>query len=82
MRSDADLFQCRSETASLHLSTFASLAAVAFLIVVHRAVFAGRFAIRFVRRKSYRANRCDQNRKQNLRVILHKISLVRDATRR
>src|SRR5438874_4261454 len=78
MRSDANLFQCRSETASLHLSTFASLAAVAFLIVVHRAVFAGRFAIWLVRRKTYGANRCRHNRKQDFHVILHSSNLGRD----
>ena len=66
----------------LHLGAVATLPAIAFLAVIHRTVLAGLFTIRFVRRKSYRANRCDQNRKQNLRVILHKISLVRDATRR
>ena len=66
----------------LHLGAVATFPAIAFLAVIHRTVLAGLFAIRLVRRKSYRANRCDQNRKQNLRVILHKISLVRDATRR
>ena len=57
----------------LHLRAFASLAAVAFLVVIHRAVFAGLFAIRLVRRKTYRANPCRQNRKQDLRISFHRL---------
>jgi len=50
-----------SETLAL-LSAVAAFPAVAFLPVIHRAVFAGLFAIRLVRRETYRANRCRQNR--------------------
>ena len=64
----------------LSLSAFAILPAIAFLVVVHGTVLAGLAAIRLVRRKRYRANRCDQNRKQNFRVIFHRIRLVRDVT--
>jgi len=76
--SDQTFFTPRSETPSLHLIAFASLAAVAFLIVVHRAVFAGLFAIRLVRRETHCANRCRQNRKQDFHVILHSCNLARD----
>ena len=55
----------------LSLSAVAALPAIAFLVVVHGTVLAGLFAIRLVRRKTYRANRCRQNRKQDLRIIFH-----------
>jgi len=64
------------------LPAVATLPAIAFLVVVHGTVLAGLAAIRLVRRKRYRAHSCDQNRKQNFRVILHSITLVRDVTRR
>ena len=64
------------------LPAVATLPAIAFLVVVHGTVLAGLAAIRLVRRKRYRANRCDQNRKQNFRVIFHSITLVRDVTQR
>src|SRR6267143_927844 len=54
----------------------AVFAAVAFLVVVHGAVLASLFAARLVCRESCRANRCRQNRKQDLRVILHTVSYV------
>ena len=43
------------------LSTFATLSAIACLVVVHGAVLAGLFAIRLVRRERCRANRCRQD---------------------
>ena len=58
------------------LPAVATLPAIAFLVVIHRTVLAGLFAIWLVRRKRYRANRCDQNRKQNFRVVLHGLSFV------
>ena len=45
------------------LPAVATLPAIAFLVVVHGTVLAGLAAIWLVRRKRYRANRCDQNRK-------------------
>ena len=45
------------------LPAVATLPAIAFLVVVHGTVLAGLAATRLVRRKRYRANRCDQNRK-------------------
>ena len=80
MGSDLDLFKLWSETPGLHLRAFASLAAIAFLAVIHRAVFAGLFAIRLVRRETYCANCCRQNRKQDFHVILHSFNLVRDTS--
>jgi hypothetical protein len=65
-----------------YLPAVATLPAIAFLVVVHGTVLSGLAAIRLVRRKRYRANRCDQNRKENFRVIFHSITLVRDVTRR
>ena len=62
--------------------TVATLPAIALLVVVHRTVLAGLFASRLVGGKSCRANHCRQNRKQNLGVILHEISFVRDVIRR
>ena len=64
------------------LPAVATLPAIAFLVVVHWTVLAGLAAIRLVRGKRYRADRCDQNRKQNFRVIFHSITLVRDVTQR
>jgi hypothetical protein len=64
------------------LPAVAALPAIAFLVVVHGTVLAGLFAIWLIRRKRYRANRCDQDRKQNFRVIFHNITFVRDVTRR
>ena len=55
--------------------TVATLPAITLLVVVHRTVLARLFASRLVCGKSRRANHCRQNRKQNLRVILHEISL-------
>jgi hypothetical protein len=55
------------------LSALAILAAIAFLVVVHGTVLAALFAIRLVCRKSYRADRCHQNRKQDFRVIFHRL---------
>jgi hypothetical protein len=55
------------------LSAFAVLPAIAFLVVVHGTVLAALFAIRLVCRKSYRADRCRQNRKQNFRIIFHRL---------
>lgn len=60
----------------------AVFAASAFLAVIHRAIFAGRFAALFFRRKCARANHRCEDRHQNFRVILHGITLVRDVTRR
>ena len=51
--------------------TVATLPAIAFLVVVHRTVLAGLFAIRLVRRKGNCAHGCNQNRKQDFRVIFH-----------
>jgi sensor domain CHASE-containing protein len=53
------------------LAAVAALPAIAFLVVVHGTVLAGLFASRLIRRKSYRADRCRQNRKQNFRIIFH-----------
>src|SRR5438034_45020 len=47
--------------AAANLSAVAALPAVAFLAVIHGAIFAGLFAIRLVRCKTYGANRCRQN---------------------
>ena len=55
------------------LSTFATLSAIAFLVIVHGAVLAGLFAIRLVRCKRRAANRRRQNRKQGLRIIFHRL---------
>ena len=41
--------------------TFATLSAIAFIVVVHGTVLAALFATGLVRRKRDRANRCDQN---------------------
>ena len=60
----------------------AILPAIAFLVVVHRTVLSGLFATRFVGGKSCRANHGRQDREQNLSVIFHVISLVRDVIRR
>ena len=80
MNSYVDL-SINNET-TVSLSAVATLPAIAFLVVVHGTVLAGLAAIWFVRRKSYRANRCDQNREQNFRVIFHSISFVRAVTQR
>ncbi len=53
------------------LPAVATLSAIAFLVIVHGTVLAGLAAIRLVRRKRYRAKRCDQNRQQDFRVIFH-----------
>jgi hypothetical protein len=52
--------------------------AIAFLVVVHRAILAALLAARFVRRKCRRAYDRRQNRKQDLRVLFHGINLVRN----
>ena len=64
----------------LHLGAVATFPAIAFLAVIHRTVLAGLFAIRFVRRETYCANCCRQNRKQDFHVILHGFNLVRDTS--
>ena len=56
-----------------HLSAVAALAAIAFLVVVHGTVLASLFAIRLVRRKGDSARNSDQNRKQDLRIIFHRL---------
>jgi hypothetical protein len=56
-------------------SALAALPAIARLAVVHGTIFAGLFAIRFIRCKGDRAHGRDQNRKQDFRVILHGTSL-------
>jgi len=53
------------------LGAFASLSAIALLAVVHWTILAGLLAGGFVRCKRNRGHRCNQNRKQNFRVILH-----------
>ena len=53
------------------LSTFATFPAIALLAVVHGTVLAARFAIRLVCRKGSRADRRNQNRKQDSRIIFH-----------
>jgi hypothetical protein len=58
------------------LAAVAALPAIAFLVVVHGAVFPGLFAARLVSRKCRRANHCRQNRKQNFGVSFHKPILV------
>lgn len=55
------------------LRAVATLPAVAFLVVVHWAVLTGLFAVGLVSRKSCGANHCDQNRKRDLGVILHRV---------
>ena len=56
----------------------ARLPAVAFLVVVHRTVLAALFATGWlVRRKRDRAHRCDQNGKQDFRVIFHMVIFSR-----
>jgi len=78
---------CRScETFGLLRRTWslaiARLPAVAFLVVVHGAVLAALFATGWlVRRKRDRAHRCDQNREQDLSVVFHRLSFVRDVRR-
>jgi len=62
--------------------TVAILPAIALLVVVHRTVLAGLFATRFVGSKSCRTNHGRQNRKQDLSVIFHVITLVRDVIQR
>ena len=57
----------------LHLSAVATLPAIAFLVVVHRTVFAGLFAVGLVRRKGNCAHGRNHDRKQNFRVIFHKL---------
>jgi len=64
-----------------HLAV-ATLPAIALLVVVHRTVLAGLFATRFVGGKSCGTNHGRQNRKQDLSVIFHVITLVRDVIQR
>ena len=64
-----------------HLAV-AILPAIALLVIVHRAVLARLFATRFVGGETCRANHGRQNRKQDLRIIFHVISLVRDVIQR
>ena len=56
-----------------HLSAVATLPAIAFLVVVHGTVLASLFAIRLVRRKGDSAHGRDQNRKQDLHIIFHRL---------
>ena len=74
----------RSPIQDRHFSLLAVaiLPAIALLVVVHRTVLAGLFATRFVGGKSCRANHGRQNRKQDLRIIFHVISLVRHIIQR
>ena len=62
--------------------TVATLTAIALFVVVHRTVLASFFTTWLVGGKSCRANRGCQNRKQDLSVIFHVISLVRDLIQR
>src|SRR2546430_16122482 len=62
--------------------TVATLPAITLLVVVHRTILAALFATRLVGGKSCRANHRRQNRKQNLSIIFHQISFVRDVIRR
>ena len=62
--------------------TVAVLPAIARLVVVHRTVLAGLFATRFVGGKSCGTNHGRQNRKQDLSIIFHVITLVRDVIQR
>ena len=55
-----------------HLRAVAACPAIAFLVEVHWTVFAGFLANGLVRRKGYHANRCCQNRKENLRRVFHR----------
>jgi len=66
----ADL-SIQGRDALLSLTAVATLPAIAFLIVVHGTVLAALFAIRLVRRKRYRADRCRENGEQDLGVIFH-----------
>ena len=79
MNTDSNRFSIlhynRSEKLRLHLSARAALPAIALLAVIHRAVLAGLFAIRLVRRKTHRANRCREDRHQDFRVIRHRLIL-------
>jgi hypothetical protein len=62
-------------------AAFATLSAIACLIVVHRIILAGCMAVRLVHRKTYRANQGCQNRKQKLRIIFHKLRWVATKTK-
>src|SRR5215471_2547165 len=64
---------CLCWTFRSHLGAVAALPAIAFLAVVHGTVFSGFLAIGFVRCKGCRANRCCQNRIENLRIVFHLI---------
>ena len=57
----------------MSLTAVATLPAITFFAVIHRAVLPGLFAIGLVRCKTYRANRGRQNRHQDFRVIFHKL---------
>ena len=68
------LTDCRSYDSGAIELLFTAIAifpAIALLVIVHGTVLAALFAIRLVRRKRYRANRRDQNRKQDFRIIFH-----------
>ena len=58
--------------------TVATLPAFALLVVVHRTILTALFTIRFVRCKGDRADCHHQDRKQDLRVIFHKLIFGRD----
>jgi hypothetical protein len=66
----------------LLLTAVATLPAIAFLVIIHRAVLTCLAALRLVRRKRHGTNRRQQDGKQDLRVIFHRISLVRDVASR
>jgi hypothetical protein len=50
----------------------ATLAAIALLAAVHRAIFAALLARGLIRRKRSRANYCCENREQNISVVFHR----------
>lgn len=58
-----------------YLLAAAIFAAVAFLLVIHRAIFAGLFAALFVGRKTHRANHRREDRYQDGRGGFHRINL-------
>jgi hypothetical protein len=57
--------------ATIRLLATAALTAVAFLFVVHRAIFAALFAALFFRCKRGRANHRRDNRHQDFRCDFH-----------
>jgi hypothetical protein len=51
--------------------TVAAFTAVARLAVIHRAIFAGRFARGLIGRERACANDCSQDREHNFSVLFH-----------